>query len=354
VNLGERIMERIVELLRKLTRIAGISGFEEEAGAFVQEEFKKFSDEVRMDKMGCVIGLKRGEGKGRILLAAHLDEIGLMVTKIEKDGYLRFTKVGGSDVRTFLGQEVIVHGSRDLKGIIGCKPPHFQDKEELGKIVKIEDLFIDIGLPEEETKKVVKVGDVVSLSRELIELKNRTYASKALDNRASVTALISSLELLRKMHHQWDVYAVATVQEEFKDVGALASTFGIRPNIGLAIDVTLGEMLGVSESESFPLGKGPTIAVGPNIHPQIAEKLIDVAKREEIPYQIEPCAGPTWTDAASIQLVGEGVPTGLVSIPLRYLHTSVETLMVQDIERTAKLLATFISDLNGWELQPFK
>jgi endoglucanase len=191
----------------------------------------------------------------------------------------------------------------------------------------------------------VQVGDVVTIHREPHELKNRMLAAKALDNRASVAALILVLEHLSQMRHSWDVYAVATAQEEESMLGAMVTTYAIHPHIGLAIDVTTGDSLGVPEAETFILGKGPTIAVGPNIHPRIAERLIEIARAEEIPYQIEPCPGVTGTDAAYMQISREGIPTGLVSIPLRYLHTSVETVMATDIERAARLVALFIVGL---------
>lgn len=351
-------MDRTLDLLKQLTHASGVSGFEREAGKLVAEEFAKLGVEPLLDKMGSVIGLKRA-GRGassnsapsnRIMLAAHLDEIGLMVTKVDKGGYLRFTEVGGFDVRTLLAQEIVVHGKRPLKGVIGAKPPHLESPDEAAKIVNMEDLFIDIGLAEEEVKREVHVGDVVMISRQATELKNKMLCAKALDNRASVVALILVLELLQRIHHTWDVYAVATAQEEESMLGAMVTTYAIRPDIGLAIDVTMGDSLGVSEAETFILGKGPAIAVGPNIHPKIAERLMTIAKNEEIPYQLEPSPGVTGTDAAYMQISREGIPTGLISIPLRYLHTSVETVLATDIERSARLIALFISGLDGWRL----
>ncbi|MEW6685292.1 MAG: M42 family metallopeptidase [Candidatus Edwardsbacteria bacterium] len=351
-------MQRTFELLKILSQASGASGFETKAALVAMEEFKKSCEEVTIDKMGSVIAFKKGQTEKNILLAAHLDEIGLMVTKIEKGGYLRFTEVGGFDQRILLAQEVTIHSKREMKGIIGSKPPHFQEKEEQEKVIKMEDLYIDVGLSQEEVEKSVRVGDPVTLNAPFVKMKDfglgeKTIrcAGKSFDNRASVVVLIEAMEFLKEVSHNWNVYAVATVQEETIGLGAFTSTYKIHPDLGIAVDVTQGDMLGCAESETFPLTKGTTIAFGPNIHPRIFEGLIDVAKREEIPYQIEPCPGVTGTDAAVIQVVREGIPTGLISIPLRYMHTPVETLAVIDIERAARLLARFIEGLNGWKVE---
>ncbi|RMF33910.1 MAG: M42 family peptidase [Chloroflexi bacterium] len=337
----------IVPLLKQLSETPGISGYEQAIRDLVREAFGRFADEVREDKLGNLIALKQGDGeppRRRLMLAAHMDEIGLMVSGIEK-GFLRITPVGGTDRRLLWGQQVTVHGRRDLPGIVGSRPPHVLPPDQRDKVLPWEELFVDVGLPPEEVEKLVRVGDLISFRQEALELKGDLFSGKALDNRASVAALILALEALSPMRHAWDVYAVATVQEEVGLFGAMTSAYGLAPDAAIAVDVTFGRQNGVSEEESFALGKGPTIAYGPNIHPRLFEELEATAKALEIPHQVEPIPGRSGTDAWAIQVSREGVPTGLVSIPLRYMHSPVETVNLKDLERTARLLAGFVARL---------
>jgi endoglucanase len=355
-----------LELVKRLTQTTGPSGYEHRAGKVAQKELAVFADEVKADRMGSVVALKKGtvhrNGQNKkILLAAHLDEIGLMVTRIEEGGFLRFTEIGGFDIRVLLGQEVVVHpvsrygSTTDIfyPGIIGAKPPHFQTPDESRQVIALADLYIDLGLEEREVRAKISVGDVVTIRMPFVTLKNDRGAGKAMDDRACVAIMVKTLEILKKSKHSWDVYAVATAQEEegMGCLGALTSTYKVRPDIGIAIDVTHADMPHTSEADTFALGKGPTVTMGPNIHPAIVEKLKEVAKREEIQYQLEPCAGITGTDAMDIQISREGVPTGLIGLPLRYMHTPVETLAAVDVERSARLLARFIEDLDDIKLE---
>ncbi|MBL7183464.1 MAG: M42 family metallopeptidase [Anaerolineae bacterium] len=340
---------QIAPLLKKLSEARGVSGYEAEVREIVVEEFGRYANEVQTDKLGNVIALKRGEGeepRRRIMLAGHMDEIGLMVTTLEK-GFLRFTSVGGLDERTLLGQEVTVHGRRDLPGIIGSRPPHVLPKEEREKTIAMDKLFIDVGMGAEDLARLVRVGDLVTLRREFTQLQGDLVAGKALDDRTAVAAILVCLEGLASVRHAWDVYAVATVQEEVGLRGAITSAYGLAPDAAIAIDATFGNQPGVSEAETVEMGKGPAIAFGPNVHPRLYEALVEVAKGLEIPYQIEPVPGRSGTDAWAIQVTREGIPTALLSIPLRYMHTSVETVSLKDVERTGRLLAGFIGGLDG-------
>jgi endoglucanase len=335
-------------LLKKLSEARGVSGYEAEVREMVAEEFGRYADEVQTDKLGNVIALKRGEGeepRRRIMLAGHMDEIGLMVTKLEK-GFLHFTSVGGFDERTLLGQEVTVHGRKDLVGIIGSRPPHVLPKGEREKTISMDKLFIDVGVGEQELERLVRVGDLVTLRREFTQLQGDLVAGKALDDRTAVAAILVCLEGLASVRHTWDVYAVATVQEEVGLRGAITSAYGLAPDAAIAIDVTFGDQPGVSEAETVEMGKGPAIGFGPNIHPKLHEALVEVAKSQEIPYQVEPVPGRSGTDAWAIQVTREGIPTALLSIPLRYMHTSVETVSLKDVERTGRLMAGFIGGLD--------
>ncbi len=338
----------IIPLLKQLSAADGISGHEEPVRELLRQTWHPFVDEMREGKLGSLIALKRGttgsEPRPKLMLAAHMDEIGLRVIGIEK-GFLRITRVGGTDRRVLLGLEVIVHGQRDLPGIIATRPPHVLPREERKKTAPWDKLFVDVGLPEEEVTRLITVGDLVSIRHEMVELKNRRVAGKAMDDRACVASVTLALEQLSGMHHAWDVFAVATVQEETGLKGAIAAAYGVAPDLAVALDVTFGKHPGVSEVDSFPLGAGPTIGIGPNFHPGVIARLKKVAETNEIPYHIEPAPGRSGTDAWAIQVTHEGVPTALISVPIRYMHQPVETLAVQDVERAGRLLAAFIAGL---------
>lgn len=283
------------------------------------------------------------------MIAAHMDEIGLIVTKIEDQGFLRAASIGGVDERTLLAQEVTVFGKKTIKGVIGAKSPHLLDEDEKGKSVPLKDLFVDCGLSKEEITDIVNIGDIISINRKPMELQKKIISGKAFDNRVGITAMLYMLKEIERYKFNYDIYCVATVQEEVGLRGAITSTFGIMPKMGIAIDVCHGDMVGVSDEDYSTLGKGPSIALGPNIHNKVYEKLKEAAKLSNIPYQLDPAPGSTYTDAWSIQISQGGVPTGLVSIPLRYMHTSVETVDIEDIKFTGELLASFISRIdNKW------
>lgn len=338
------------EILKELTDAWGVSGYESEAAEVAARHLEPFADEVNIDKMGNVIAVKRGEQTGderkKILLAAHLDQIGLMVTKIEDGGFIRVTKVGGIDVSILPGQEVSIHGKDHLRGVIGAKPPHLQEPGESEKPINLADLYIDTGLGKEEVEKVVEIGALVKVDGEFTEI-GECIAAQAMDDRAGVASLVEILRRLTMRKHAWDVYAIATAQEEISGLGAMTAAFRIRPEIAIAIDVTFGNGPGISERDSFPLNKGPAIGSGPNFHKKITKKLIDVASENEITHQVERDPRPGGTDAFSMQISREGIPTGLVSIPLRNMHTTVEMLKLEDVKRLAELLCVFISQLDS-------
>jgi len=341
---------QIKDFLLRLSQASGISGYEAPVRDLIRAEFAQYASEVRTDAMGSLIALAREERnpetpRRSIMLAGHMDEIGLLVTKLEK-GFLRFATVGGFDLRVLLGQEVVVHGRQDLPGIIGTRPPHVLSAEDREQTVPLDKLFIDVGLSAGELEKLVRVGDVVTLQGKFFELSNDLVSGKAFDDRAAVVCIASCLQHLSTMKHAWDVYAVATVQEEVGLKGALTSTYGIAPDIGIAIDVGHGNMLGVSEVDTLPIGGGPMLGLGPNIHPLMYSRLAQTAKANEIPYQTDPIPGRSGTDAWAMQVTREGLPTALISIPLRYMHTTVETLSLKDLERTGRLLAHLIAGLD--------
>jgi putative aminopeptidase FrvX len=337
-------MEELKDLLKSLSEADGVSSKENEPKVIVKESLQKMGIQFHEDRVGNIIAEKKGKtGKGKVMIAAHIDEIGLLITAHDEN-VLRFTTVGGFDDRILLGQEVIVHGKKNFHGIIGNIPPHFLPKEKK-KEVNIEDLFIDVGLSEKELKKNIEIGTFVSLKKEFHELFCDRCCGKALDNRTNVTVLLLTLKELLKIHHDWDVYAVFTVQEEVTGLGALSSAYNIHPTVGIAIDVGFGKQPGLNSEFQIELNKGPSIAIGPNIHPGLQNRIVEVAKEYEIPYQIEAEPGATGTDASTIQISREGIPTILVSTPLLNMHTPCEIVSLKDIKRTARLLSLFVSNL---------
>jgi endoglucanase len=341
-------MPSTFELLKTLTEAPGIAGDEDRVRATIIEAVTPLVDEVRTDAMGNLIALKRGRGDGaqRVMIAAHMDEIGLMVTGFDQ-GFVRFTNVGGIDWKVMPSQEVVVHGRDDLPGIVASRPPHVLPAAERGKPMPKDKLFIDVGLPAEDLMGQIGIGDFISISLETIQLGEKYATGKAFDNRACVTAMILMLHQLQNISHQWDLYAVATVQEEIGLRGAVTSTFGVQPSVGIALDVTFARQPGAGDEETVEWDKGPAIALGPNMHPTLHERLVQTAKSSEIPYVIEVLPGNSGTDAWAMQVTQAGIPTGLLSIPIRNMHTPAETVVLKDIERTARLLASFVAGLDG-------
>ncbi len=341
---GVRVDTR--QLLHELSQGAGVSGYESGVSQILADYLSGSVDEIREDPLGNLVILKKGAGdepRPKIMLAAHMDEIGLVVTKIEDRGFVRFAPMGGVDQRVLPGQEVIVHGQVDLHGVVGAKPPHVQEPDEAKNAYKMEDLFIDLALSTQRAQELVSVGDMVTLLREPVQLENERLAGKAMDDRAGVALMVEVLKHLQSMQHTADVYAVATVQEEVGLRGATVSTYGIVPDVGIAIDVGHGDMTGVPKADTIPLGQGPGIGYGPHVHPKLFDKLTEIATEWNIDYSVEVANTPGGTDAYAIQVTQAGIPTVLISLPLRYMHTPVETLDWGDVKKAGRLLALFIS-----------
>ncbi|MGB9684843.1 MAG: M42 family metallopeptidase [Candidatus Bathyarchaeales archaeon] len=333
----------LAETLEKLSNACGVAGREEEVRRLVKDMLKSHVDEVKEDKLGNVIGIKKGKkNAAKVMLAAHMDEIGLFVKTISKEGFLQFTKIGGIDDRILLAQKVIVHTEKGpLHGIIGSKPPHIQKEEERKKVMTYDELFIDIGAEsQEEAKKMgVKIGDPVSFDIKFARIGNDIVIGKAFDDRVGCAVMIEAIKQLKKT--ECTVYAVGTVQEEVGLRGATTAAFGIYPDVGIALDVTVaGDVPGVKEVEApIKLRKGPSIEVadmGLITHPKVLQLLVEAAEENKIPYQLE--AGlPGSTDAARISLTREGVPSGVISVPTRYIHSPASLLSLKDAEYSVKL-----------------
>lgn len=342
------------EFLKKLCTGHSVSGHESGINEMIKLAFSKYADSITVDKLGNVVILKQGKNNSsnlKIMIAAHMDEIGLMVKSIEKNGFIKFTSIGGIDPRTILGQEVIVHGKEDLFGVIVSKPPHLQDVSENDKALKMDELYIDLGYDSVEIKNYISIGDVITINREFKELKGDKVTGKSLDDKAGIASMYECIKELSKIDHEADIYFVCTVQEEVGLRGAITSTYSINPDIGIAVDVGFGATPELPKQHTIDMGKGPGITIGGNIHPKLREKMVEVAKEYNIPFQYEVAPGPTGTDANAMQLTREGIPALCLSIPLRYMHTSVEVVDMRDIKYTAKLLAFYVSSINKDNLE---
>jgi tetrahedral aminopeptidase len=359
-------MSELLPFLKSLIIAPGLSGHEGTVRKLIEQEWHPLTDELSISRLGSLHGLKRGnridptlgENDGNaprpsILLAAHMDAIGLMVSGLV-DGFLRITEIGGLDARVLPGQLVTVHGREDLPGVIVMPPATLLPAEAQSGPVDLKYLLVDTGVLPERLKRLVRVGDLISFAQEPMDLKDETLAGHSLDNRASIAALTQCLHELQGRLHYWDTWFVATTQEEETMGGALTSAYQLRPNLAVAIDVTYGRGPGTPDHKAFMLGKGPVLGWGPNIHSGLHRTFKQLADRQEIPYNIEPMPRHSGTDAYALQVSAEGIPTMVVSIPLRYMHTPVEVVSTKDIIRTGHLLAEFVTWLEPDFLEGLK
>ncbi|WP_322791457.1 hypothetical protein [Bellilinea sp.] len=348
----------IKDFLKDLISLPGLSGYESPARQRILHEWQPLVDEISTSPLGSLHALKRGSGdepRPSILLAAHMDAIGMMVTEIV-DGWLRFTQIGGIDPRILPGQQVVVHGRQDVPGIVVQPPAHLlPDEVSPRQTVEMKYLLVDTGLLPEQVNEVIRVGDLISFAQPPLELGNDLLAGHSLDNRASVAALTLCLRDLQRVRHIWDVWAVATVQEEITLGGGYTSPFSIRPDLAVAVDVTFARGPGgPSDYRTFPLGKGLTIGWGANIHPAFYRAIKETAERLDIPFHNEVMPAHSGTDAFAMQVTAEGIPTAVLSIPLRYMHTPVEIISLKDVQRTGHLLAQFIVGLQADFMEQMK
>ncbi|MEM1981644.1 MAG: M42 family metallopeptidase [Candidatus Hadarchaeales archaeon] len=338
-------MSGIGELLERLSNAVGVSGREEEVAELVKAELQPFVDEIRRDTMGNLIGIKRGS-EPSCMLAAHMDEIGLMVKHIDERGFIRFVPLGGWFDQSLLNERVVFKTKKGpVYGVIGSKPPHLLEEEERKKPVKIENMFIDIGAKSEaEVKEAgIRIGSVAALDRQVRILLNGRVTGKAFDNRAGLAVMI---EALKNTKTTSTVYAVGTVQEEVGLKGARTSAFGLEPTVAIALDVSLpGDYPGMEKKDSaLEMGKGPSITVtdasgrGIIVSEKVLHWLTETAEKYGIPYQLDVAKGGT-TDATAISLTKAGIPTGVISVPTRYLHSGVETLDLSDLKYASELVA---------------
>jgi putative aminopeptidase FrvX len=345
-------MKDIAALLGRFSDAHGLSGYEEDVAALLKRELEPLVDDLTIDKMGNVIAIRSGEGPA-VMVAAHMDEIGLMVSHIDEEGFLRVVPVGGWFDQTILGQRVLVattNGKR-IPGVVGSRPPHLMDAEDRKKMVKLKDMFVDCGATSADQAAVmgVEVGSPMTIDRELRRLGEDFVTGKALDNRAGCVMMVSALKLLKGKKVQATIQAVGTVQEEVGLKGARTSAYGLSPDVALATDVTIpGDHPGVTKNESHvAVGKGPSITVidaagrGIIAPRPVLRWLRESAEKASIPYQLQVGDGGT-TDATAINISKTGIPCTVVSVPTRYIHSPVEVLSLRDLEQGAALIAAAI------------
>jgi len=332
------------ELLRKFADAHGVSGSEGNVHDVIRAEIQDHVDQVRIDKIGNLVAVKEG-GDLSVMLAAHTDEIGLMVNYIDEKGFLRFVTFGGWYAPVLSAQRVILHGSKGpVHGVIGGKPPHAMNEEDRKKAPKIEGMFIDVGASnqKEVARLGIEIGTPVTIDRELADLGYRRVTGKAFDNRVGCVLLARTLQQMETQH---TIYAVFTAQEEVGSKGARTSAFELEPDCAIATDVTFpGDHPEIKKKDSsLVMGKGPAITVsdasgrGLIADRRMVAWLRSVADRKKIPYQLEVGHGGT-TDASAIHLVRAGIPSTVISVPVRYIHSPVEVVDLRDIEMSVRLL----------------
>ena len=340
-----------VPLLKKLCETPGAPGFEAPIRELIIDEISSFVDNLSVDNMGNVIALKKGKQPAtkKIMLAAHMDEIGFIVTHIDDNGFIRFAPLGGFDPKTLTAQRVIIHGEKDVVGVLGTKPIHVMSAEERNKVVKLEDFFIDCGLSKEDLEKSIAIGDPITRQRELIEMGDCVNC-KSLDNRVSVYILIETLKQLSET--DLDVYAVFTVQEEVGIRGAQVAAHQINPDFGIAIDTTIAyDLPGAQPHERVTdLGKGTAIKIldaSTICDPRMVKFLKSVADENEIKWQPEVLTAGG-TDTAGVQRMGKsGAIAGAVSIPTRHLHQVIEMVHKSDVSASIELLVKALPALTN-------
>lgn len=344
-----------VNLLKEICEVAGAPGFEQRVRNIVKREVAPLVDELKTDNLGNVIAVKKGKAEKKIMIGAHMDEIGFITTHIDEQGFLRFTTLGGFDAKTLTAQRVIVHGKKDLVGVMGSKPIHVMTPEERTKAPKTTDYFIDLGMTKKEVQKIVQIGDPITRERTLIEMGGCVNC-KSIDNRVSVYILI---EMLREIKTPpYDIYAVFTVQEEVGIRGANVASLKIQPDFGFGLDTTIAyDVPGASPHEKVTeLGKGTAIKVMDSstiCDYRMVSFMKKIAKKHNIPHQMEVLTGGG-TDTAGIQrMTPGGSIAGAVSIPTRHIHQVIEMANKKDIRSSIDLLRHSIEeiDTNNWSFE---
>lgn len=339
---------QIEKTLHTLCALPAVSGFEEQAAQAVAALLRPLCDTVEVDHNGNVLGYK---GCGRkhaktVLLDAHLDQIGFVVTEVLDGGFLRFAPVGGVDPRMLLATEVTILADEPLYGVVSCMPPHLLKAGEQDKAVPVDQMLIDTGL--ENAKEKIRVGTPIVFAQQPVKLLGGQVCSKCLDDRAGVAAILLALEKFKKhKKRHCNIAVLISAQEEVTGLGAQTGAFAVQPEYAIAVDVTHGKTPDGPSDGVFELGCGPAIGVGPNLHRGLTKRLIKTAKANDIDYSLEVMEGNTGTNAWTMQIVAHGIATALLSIPEKYMHTPVEVVKTSDVEDVAELMYRFLCDFDG-------
>ncbi|MGH9176454.1 MAG: M42 family metallopeptidase, partial [Vicinamibacterales bacterium] len=342
----EMMNDETKAFLRRLLEAASPSGFEIEAARIWRAEAETFADEVTVDSNGTSFARLRGDGP-TVMIEGHIDEIGLMITHVDDDGFLWFRPIGGWDDQVLVGQRIrVLAEAGPIVGVIGKKPRHQLSPDDLNKVSKIETLWIDFGAKDgDEARSRVSIGDAAVIEQPLVELGDDLIACRGIDNRAGAFVALEALRYLSTTDRPAaDVWAVAASQEEITFGGARTSAFGLEPDVAIAIDVTHATDHPDADLRGnglCKLGGGPALARGSAVHPGVNRRLVEAAKAEEIPYTLEATPRSTGTDADAIAYARSGVPTGVVSIPNRYMHSPSEIISLTDLDNCARLIAAF-------------
>jgi putative aminopeptidase FrvX len=337
------------KLLKDLCESHAVSGREEGIRALIRRELLSTGCKVSGDAMGNLIGVRKGKGKAKVMLAAHMDEIGFMVSHVDKTGFVRFQPCGGFDARTLMSQRVYVHtATKRLLGVMGTRPVHVLTEEEAKKALKVTDYFVDLGLPAKKVQSLVEIGDPITMARDLAEMGD-CLTGKALDNRVGVWLMIEALRRVKET--AVDVYAVATTQEEVGIRGAMAAARDVHPDVGIALDVTIASDIPGSDAKDYisKLGEGVSIKIMDGVsisNPKLVQELRRLAKRKKIKHQLEilPRGG---TDAGAMQRVTGHCAVATISVPLRYVHSTVESVHRKDLEGAVGLLSAYLQTTGG-------
>jgi len=342
-----------LEFFRTYMATACPTGYEEEATKVWCQEADRFADRTWVDMHGNGFAVINEGGSPRVMLAGHADEIGLQISHVDKDGYLYFTGLGGWDPQILPGQRVRIQSATgQILGVVGRKPIHLLGDEERKKVVRLEDLWIDIGARDgEEAARLVAIGDAAVIDYGFSELRNGLVTSRGLDDRVGAFTVLEAARLARDLSPKAAIYAVATVQEEIGVRGATTAAFGLDPKVGIAVDVGFATDTPSLEAEKkkigeASMGKGPLVTRGPNINPKLFQLFLDVAAKAGIPFQTVSSPRATGTDARAIQITRAGVAAGLIGIPSRYMHSPSEVVHLDDVEHAARLIAHVVASID--------
>jgi len=353
-------MHNLKEFLFELIDMPGVTGFEDPVRERINAEWSSAGFETKIGKTGALIaskGIRTGDiPRNKVMIAAHMDAIGMVVRSIRGD-FIQCAKAGGIDDRVIPGLPVTVYASKGreipepIEGYISLPHPKSLKPGDEEGLILLDRLLIDVGLTNAELKEKVNIGDVVSFNTKPFELNSKLICGHSLDNRASVAAVTSFMHEAKDIPKDWEVYCVATSGEEENFNGAITATYEINPNIAIVLDVTFGKGPGSSDWQTFEVGKGITIGFGPNLHPKLVDLAKKVADRFEIPCSLEILPTHSGTDAYAVQIAREGIPTLLIEIPLRYMHSAAEIVSLNDIERASRLIGYIINSLDAKTLE---